>query len=464
MTVERRTAVSAPPAPWVVLVDGRSSRLGRGQRPSWWVYLQVVGLAVAVLAVVSVVAALLSQQEARRESAVDATQRALVFTRTVVQPSIGDDISTGTPQSREVLDRAVKEFVLGEEVVRVKLWDAEGQILYSDEERLVGERFSLDETELAVLQEGAPSTAKVTDLSEPENRYETGAGKLLEVYTRVEPPGQQPLLFETYYRYDSANSRVGEIWRGFALVTGSSIVLLLVLLLPVIWRLVRRLQRAQEQREALLVRAAETSTAERRRIAATLHDGVVQDLAATSFVLAGATSSAEQAGQAALATSLRKASDAVRSSIGGLRSLLVEIYPPSLSSTGLESVLVDLVGGPLTRDLEVTLDLPEVSRTRLDRDGERLVFRVAQECLRNVARHARAEHVAVRLTDTGGSIVLSVTDDGTGFVPEQVLSSRSAEQYGLRLMVDDAHEAGADLRVRSAPGQGTQWELTVVPR
>jgi two-component system NarL family sensor kinase len=189
----------------------------------------------------------------------------------------------------------------------------------------------------------------------------------------------------------------------------------------------------------------------------------VQDLAATSFVLAGATSSAEQAGQAALATSLRKASDAVRSSIGGLRSLLVEIYPPSLSATGLEAVLVDLVGGPSTRDLDVTLDLPEVSRTRLDRDGERLVFRVAQECLRNVARHASAQHVAVRLSDTGGSIVLSVTDDGLGFVPEQVLSNRSAEQYGLRLMVDDAREAGADLRVRSAPGQGTQWELTVVP-
>ena len=98
------------------------------------------------------------------------------------------------------------------------------------------------------------------------------------------------------------------------------------------------------------------------------------------------------------------------------------------------------------------------------RDGERLVFRVAQECLRNVARHASAQHVAVRLTDTGGSIVLSVTDDGIGFEPEQVLSSASAEQYGLRLMVDDARETGADLRVRSAPGQGTQWELTVVPR
>lgn len=464
MTVQRSTEVTAAAAPWVVLVDGRSSRLGRGTRPSWWVYLQVVALTVAVLTVVAVVAALLAQQEARRESAVDATRRALVFTQTVVEPSINDDILTATPKAWEVLDGAVKKFVLGEEVVRVKLWSADGRILYSDEHRLVGERFPLDDTELGVLRDGVAPTAKVSDLTEPENRYETGTSKLLEVYSPVATPGGESLLFETYYRYDSANSRTGEIWRGLTFVTGSSLALLLVLLLPVIWRLVTRLRRAQEQREALLVRAAETSTAERRRIAATLHDGVVQDLAATSFVLAGATTSAEQAGEVALVTSLRKAADAVRSSIGGLRSLLVEIYPPSLSATGLEAVLVDLVGGPSTRDLEVTLDLPETSRTRLDRDGERLVFRVAQECLRNVARHASAQHVAVRLSDTGSSIVLSVSDDGIGFVPEQVLGDRSPEQYGLRLMVDGAREAGADLRVRSAPGQGTRWELTVTPR
>jgi len=188
---------------------------------------------------------------------------------------------------------------------------------------------------------------------------------------------------------------------------------------------------------------------------------VVQDLAGTAFVLAGAASSAERAGQGTLVTSLNRASEAVRSSIGGLRSLLVEIYPPSLSATGLDAVLLDLVEGPTTRGLDVQLELPEVSRTRLDRHGERLIFRVAQECLRNVARHAQASHVSVRLTDAGGSMVLSVSDDGIGFDPEQVLHSRRPDQYGLRLMVDAAREAGAVLRVRSAPGQGTCWELKV---
>jgi signal transduction histidine kinase len=427
-------------------------------------YARVAALTALVVLVVAVVAATLSRQEAQRESAIDATQRAVVIAGTVVQPSIGEDILTGSPDSWAVLDTAVRRYVLIDPVVRVKLWDGNGRIVYSDEPRLIGQQYPLELDERRVLVDGARPEANVTDATEPENRYEVGAGKMLEVYSRVTTPSGTPLLFETYFSYDGGNGRVGQIWRGFAYVTYASIALLLLLLLPVIWQLVVRLRRTQEEREMLLVQAAEISTAERRRIAATLHDGVVQDLAGTAFVLSGAAASAEGAGQTPLAASLKRASEAVRSSIGGLRSLLVEIYPPSLSATGLDAVLLDLVEGPTTRGLEVQLELPEANQTPLDRDSERLVFRVAQECLRNVARHAAARHVAVRLRDAGGSMVLSVTDDGIGFDPEQVLQNPRPEQYGLRLMVDDARAAAAELRVRSAPGQGTQWELKVAGR
>jgi two-component system NarL family sensor kinase len=464
MTLQSPQEVTVVDAPWVVLADPRSPLSARSRRPSWWIYARVAALTVVVVVVVAVVAAVLSRQEAQRESAIDATQRAVVIAGTVVQPSIGEDVVTGSPKSTAVLDAAVRRYVLNDAVVRVKLWNADGRIVYSDERRLIGQEYPLDAAERAVLVEGGPPDANVTDLSEPENRYEVGSGKMLEVYSRVTTPAGTPLLFETYFSYDGGNGRVGQIWRGFAYVTYASIALLLLLLLPVIWQLVVRLRKTQEEREMLLVQAAEISTAERRRIAATLHDGVVQDLAGTAFVLSGAATSAEGAGQTPLATSLKRASDAVRSSIGGLRSLLVEIYPPSLSATGLDAVLLDLVEGPTTRGLEVELELPEVSRTPLDRDGERLIFRVAQECLRNVARHAAARHVAVRLQDADGSIVLSVTDDGIGFDPEQVLQNPRPEQYGLRLMVDDARAAAAELRVRSGPGQGTQWELKVAGR
>jgi two-component system, NarL family, sensor kinase len=461
MTLQSPQEVTVVDAPWVVLADAPSALSVIGRRPSWWTYARVAALTALVVVVVAVVAAALSRQEAQRESAIDATQRAVVIAGTVVLPSLNEEVAAGTPGSTDVLDDAVRRYVLNDPVVRVKLWNADGRIVYSDESRLIGQQYALDAAQRAVLEQGGRPEAKVSDVGEAENRYEVGSGRLIEVYSRVTTPAGTPLLFETYFSYDGGNGRVGQIWRGFAYVTYASLALLLLLLLPVIWQLVVRLRKTQEEREMLLVRAAEISTAERRRIAATLHDGVVQDLAGTAFVLSGAVSSAEGAGQTPLATSLKRASEAVRSSIGGLRSLLVEIYPPSLSATGLEAVLLDLVEGPTTRGLEVELELPEVSRTRLDRDGERLVFRVAQECLRNVARHAAARHAAVRLQDTGSSIVLSVTDDGIGFDPEHVLQNPGPDQYGLRLMVDDARAAAAELRVRSAPGQGTQWELKV---
>ena len=391
MTLQSPQEVATADRPWVVLADPRSTLLPGPRRPAWWLYARVAAVTALVVLVVGMVAVGLSRQEAERESVADATQRAAVMCGTVVEPSIGDDLVSGTKGSAAILDGAVRRYILGDAVVRVKLWDGDGRIVYSDESRLIGNRYDLDDEELQVLAGRAPSAARVTDLSEPENRFEVGSGRLLEVYSRVQTPGGQPLLFETYFRYDGATERVAEIWRSFALITYSSLGLLLLLLLPVIWQLVVRLRRTQEEREMLLVQAAETSTAERRRIAATLHDGVVQDLAGTAFVLSGAATSAERAGQGTLVASLERASEAVRSSIGGLRSLLVEIYPPSLSATGLDAVLLDLVEGPTTRGLDVQLELPEVSRTHLDRHGERLVFRVAQECLRNVARHAQAQ-------------------------------------------------------------------------
>ena len=461
MTLQPPDELAVLDTPWVVLADARHPLRPGQQRPAWWVYGQVAVLTLVALLVVGAVAAALSVQRARDEAAVAATQRSRVLADTVVAPSIADDITSGRPGSTKVLDDAVRRFVLTDGVVRVKLWSADGRIVYSDEPGLVAGRYLLAPDQRAVLLSGAEAEAHVSDPTAPENRFEAGYGKLLEVYSHVETPSGEPLLFETYYRYSTANSRVGDIWRGIVTVAFASTLLLLVLLLPVIWRLVVRLRRTQEQRELLLVRAAENSAVERRRIAATLHDGVVQDLAATAFVLAGASGSAERAAQPGLAANLRQAGDAVRSSIGGLRSLLVEIYPPSLNASGLEAVLTDLVAGPDVRDLDVRLELPEASRTRLDREGERLVFRAAQECLRTVSRHAGAQHVVVRLADTGRSMVLTVTDDGLGFDLDALLQGDDPDGHSLRLLVEEAQRAGADLRVRSAPGGGTQWELRV---
>ncbi len=97
-------------------------------------------------------------------------------------------------------------------MIRVKVWSRDGEILWSDEPRLIGDVFSLGPEEQEVIEHPA-TRADVSDLDEPENRYERGNGKLLEVYRPVWTPDGTPLLFETYARYDTVVARSGQLWR-----------------------------------------------------------------------------------------------------------------------------------------------------------------------------------------------------------------------------------------------------------
>jgi signal transduction histidine kinase len=457
-------AVSSRPAggrPWVTVVDGGAStdiagpplRMRR-------VFAQLVAAALLVLAVVAVGGSYASRNVAEREAVTDAATMTDLFAESTVQPALDDALLAGDKTAFDKLDKVVRDHVIGPSVVRVKIWEPDGTVVYSDEPRVVGSKFELGDDELEVLRAGV-TRAEVSDLSKPENRFESQDSKLLEVYRPVWTPDGKPLLFETYLRYDTVASRTGALWRGFAGITVTSLLLLLVLMLPIIWRLLDRVRAVQDQRVSLLEHAVDASTAERSRIAATLHDGVVQELAAASFAVSGAAEKAETDGQNDLARMLRSAATAVRGTIGGLRSLLVDIYPPSLATSGLAAVLYDLAATARTRDIDVTVVMPHDGRTGLDADGERLVYRVAQECLRNATKHAAASNVVIELAVTGSDTVLTVTDDGRGFVAEDMLDSPPEGHFGLQVMTDLAARSGARLELASAPGEGTSWRLTV---
>jgi two-component system NarL family sensor kinase len=233
------------------------------------------------------------------------------------------------------------------------------------------------------------------------------------------------------------------------------------LLLPLVWTLFARIRRGQVQREALMQRALDASLEERQRIAATLHDGAVQELAAASFSVAGGAEKAASRGDELLAAELRDAAGAVRTSIGGLRSLLVDIYPPALRSAGLSAALRDLVATMAGRGPAVELDLDEAAAAVLSAEQQQAVFRVVQELLRNVVRHARAEHVSVSLRRAGAAAQVTVADDGVGFDAAQ---TTPGDHFGLRLITDTVTAIGAGLQLRTAPGAGTIWELSVPTR
>jgi signal transduction histidine kinase len=303
----------------------------------------------------------------------------------------------------------------------------------------------------------ARTEADITDLSRPENRYERGQGRLLEVYRPVWTPGRTPLLFETYARYDNVTARSGQLWRGFAGVTVSSLLLFSVLLAPLLLRLLGRVRRAQREREALLERAVEASGEERRRIAGTLHDGPVQELAATSYAVSGVAARLRAGGDAASSAELDRAAATLRSSIGSLRSLLVDLHPPGLESAGLRSALGDLAAGLQPRGIAVDVEVDD--DLELTSEEERLVYRVARECLHNVRRHAGATRVGVSLRRTDDRLVLEVADDGVGFDAAAVMANPPPGHLGLRVLADVVSEAGAELAVASAPGVGCVWRL-----
>jgi signal transduction histidine kinase len=408
---------------------------------------------LAVLAVFGAAAVLALRGLGNAEALRDARQFATLAGQGIVEPTVAPGLLRGRPQAIAAVDRMVQERVLGERVVRVKLWAHDGRIVYSDEPRLIGTRFPLDAEKLDVLRTGA-TKASLSDLSGPENRFERGQGDLYEVYLPIRAPDGTPLLFETYQRRSAVASTGRRIWMPFAALLLGSLLLLWLVQVPLAWRLGRRLQRTQAEREALLVRAVEASDDERRRIAADLHDGPVQDLAGISYSLSAA---AQTGASPATRSTLEQAAAGTRDAMRRLRSLLVEIHPPNLRASGLEAALADLLAPFRASGAETELKVD--ASLGLDEEAERIVYRAAAEALRNVERHARANRIAVSVERDEAGVQLVVADNGAGFAPEDRERRREEGHVGLSLLEELAARAGGRLDVRSAPGEGTTFEL-----
>ncbi len=204
---------------------------------------------VAALAAFAVGSLLVVREIGQREAIEDARELAELVGGGVVEPYVTDSLLRGDPAARARLDRVVQERVLGERVVRVKLWTRDGRIVYSDEPRLVGRRFGMEADKLEALRSGE-TTAEVSDLSAPENRFERGSGSLHEVYTRLRTPSGAPLLFETYQESESVVATGREIWLPFAVVLLASLLLLWLTQVPLAVPLVPEvLDRAAEEPE-----------------------------------------------------------------------------------------------------------------------------------------------------------------------------------------------------------------------
>ena len=438
----------------------------RTARPVWQrpvVQFVVVGVVVAI--VLAWVTGVLGERLAKEQAIEDARTTTQLIADTVIEPALSSGLLTTDAGDLDKFDRLVRSRVVGGEIVRVKIWNADGQIIYSDEPRLIGETFAFGPEQQQVLANGG-SDAEVSDLSKSENEYEKQLGQVLEVYTRVTAPNGDPLLFELYLTDTNLQARADELYSLFRPLTVGGILLFLIVTTPLVWVLSRRADAAAADRERYLVMATEASDAERRRVARDLHDGVVQDLAGTSFALSGLARDIEagpneNSTSRRLAPELEHLASAIRSSLLALRSLLVEIYPPQLDGAGLGASLQDLVAPAEQSGIGVHLDVDDTEM--LSNATTALVWRTAQECVRNATRHGSPSQldISVKLGGDPTVAVLRVVDNGRGFEPARDVP---VDSFGLRGLRDLAREADGTLTVESAPGQGTSVTLTVPAR
>src|SRR5207302_1284574 len=151
--------------------------------------------------------------------------------RGVVQPYVTRGLLQGDPAAISTLDAVVHERVLSDRVVRVKIWTATGAIVYSDALTLIGQRFDLGDDEEHALASGE-ADSDVSDLTKPENRLESGFGKLLEVYVPVRAADGAKVLFETYQRDAAVRADELRVWSGLFPVLIAGLALLFMVEVP----------------------------------------------------------------------------------------------------------------------------------------------------------------------------------------------------------------------------------------
>jgi len=209
-----------------------------------------------------------------------------------------------------------------------------------------------------------------------------------------------------------------------------------------------------EQREAVLREQFAQVTAaqeeERQRIARELHDGLLPSLASLSLQLHTASNRLASEGHP-LASEIDKLADQAQANSRDVRGVIHDLRPVALDELGLVPALrehLDRCQREHGLNVELAAEVPE----RLPAAVETALFRIVQEAVNNVLRHARARHVRVVLLRDDAQVRLDVVDDGQGFDPQL---PRSGRHIGLWSMRERVERLGGQFMVRSTPGQGT---------
>jgi signal transduction histidine kinase len=227
-------------------------------------------------------------------------------------------------------------------------------------------------------------------------------------------------------------------------------------------------QRLQAERSVEIERlryGMEARERERTRWAREIHDETVQGLGALRMKLANAR---DLDNAEALSSAVDTALEGLGNEIDGLRHLITELRPAALDDLGLAAALEALARRAQAidgLDVQTEIDLgPEHAAQRLDPELESTIYRIVQEALTNVSRHAEATQAIVRVIERDGVVTASVTDDGKGLPDASQLGPRGdglQGGFGMSGMRERAELVGGELELVPAPEKGTTMRLAV---
>ncbi|MCL5957829.1 MAG: sensor histidine kinase [Chloroflexi bacterium] len=218
------------------------------------------------------------------------------------------------------------------------------------------------------------------------------------------------------------------------------------------------MRKQAHQLRQVLARSFRTAEEERRRIAVDTHDGVLQLVISSLYEVQALEAIVPEAGP--LGEKLRFVQTLLTDAITEMRRVIRNLRPPVLEQAGLEQVLRSYV----TSYQEIS-GLPcslesNGNSFRLSSERELAIFRIVQEALHNVKKHAEASHIRISVDFSSEALRVVVADDGTGF-DQKAVSADQAGHLGLISMRERAESIGARLGVESAPHRGTKVVVEV---
>lgn len=407
-------------------------------------------LAALLLAGVAVVVA----ERIARERALDSARAVGTALATrLVSPLVDSDLREGDPAARERLAAVMRNRMQDGSIRHVKVWAADGTVLWSNQARLVGKRFDLPDDVRGLLG-SSRARVEVSELSREENYAEQDEGPLLEVYVGARDDDGQEMVVEAYLATEQMERDAENVVVSLVGLAVGSLGMFLAVVMPLAVALGRRVRRAERGRAVLLRHVLLASELERRRIAAALHDGVIQDLAGLGYALPAVARSLPPEHEApGVRRHLDHFTDLVRDDVTKLRRLMSDIHPPDLAGAGLAESVQELVASESAAagvESRVTL-APDLELTP---DAARLAYRVVREGVRNVVKHAGAQHLDVDVRRRDGQVLVRVSDDGRG--PLRTQGDDTEAHLGLRLLHDAVHDLGGRLDLTATSPAGTE--------